>query len=79
MRHRTIKYTLSTKLCIEMTEMIEYMLPIYAASNWLFFSFTSGEDAPVTCIIGLIVSVVNFALPMVIKYIFLNKILIYFN
>mmetsp|Transcript_4056 Transcript_4056/g.359 ORF Transcript_4056/g.359 Transcript_4056/m.359 type:complete len:159 (-) Transcript_4056:45-521(-) len=64
LRNRTIKYTISTSLCIEMTEMIEYILPIFAASNWVFYSYVTEEFAPVTCVIGLIISLLNAFLPM---------------
>lgn len=43
LRNRTVKYTLSTSLCIEMTEMVEYILPIYAGANWIFFYFVTGD------------------------------------
>lgn len=48
-----------------MTEMIEYILPIFAASNWVFYSYVTEEFAPVTCVIGLIISLLNAFLPMV--------------
>lgn len=64
LRKRTIKFTLSTSLCVEMTELIEYVLPIFAASNWLFFYYVTGEQGPVTCVIGVAISCLNFILPM---------------
>lgn len=47
-----------------MTELIEYVLPIFAASNWLFFYYVTGEQGPVTCVIGVAISCLNFILPM---------------
>lgn len=43
LRNRTIKHTISTSLCVEMTEMVEYILPIYAGANWIFFYYVTGE------------------------------------
>lgn len=49
-----------------MTEMIEYVIIIYSASNWIFFSYVLNKDVPILCLIGFAISCLNAVLPMVI-------------
>ena len=46
-----------------MTEMLEFILPIFAASN-IFFEFYLLENISIYSLIGFILSVVHAILPM---------------
>ncbi|CAD8115595.1 unnamed protein product [Paramecium primaurelia] len=64
LRRRTFKQSLSFNLSIEMTEVLEYMIPIYCFSNfWFQYTFTKGKDVSSFAIIGVVVGIVNAVLP----------------
>ena len=63
MRRRTIKVALSAELSIEMTEMLEFVLPIFSASN-LFFYWYITDQTPTIIIISFVIGVLHAALPM---------------
>ncbi|KAL4483923.1 hypothetical protein ABPG72_013929 [Tetrahymena utriculariae] len=65
LRRKTIKFSQSAELSIEMTEMIEYILPIYSLSNALFLIYIVGVDyVSVVSWISLGLGVIHAALPM---------------
>ncbi|CAK88674.1 unnamed protein product (macronuclear) [Paramecium tetraurelia] len=64
LRRRTFKQSLSFNLSIEMTEVLEYMIPIYCFSNfWFQYTFTKGKDVSSFAIIGVVIGIVNAVLP----------------
>ncbi|EAS04833.2 kinase domain protein (macronuclear) [Tetrahymena thermophila SB210] len=65
LRRKTIKFSQSAELSIEMTEMIEYILPIYSLSNALFLLYIVGIDyVSVVSWISLGIGLIHAALPM---------------
>ncbi|KAL4435368.1 hypothetical protein ABPG74_022851 [Tetrahymena malaccensis] len=65
LRRKTIKFSQSAELSIEMTEMIEYILPIYSLSNALFLIYIVGIDyVSVVSWISLGLGIIHAALPM---------------
>ncbi|CAD8107052.1 unnamed protein product [Paramecium sonneborni] len=64
LRRRTFKQSLGFNLSIEMTEILEYMIPIYCFSNfWFQYTFTKGKDVSSFAIIGVVIGIVNAVLP----------------
>jgi hypothetical protein len=49
-----------------MTEMIEYILPLFSGSNFIFFVYISNDDAraPYIALIGIGLGLLHAFLPM---------------
>lgn len=58
-----MKYNIGEELSIEMTEMLEYMLPIYCASN-IFWEYLFSDYLSAPALTGLVIGIVNAMLPM---------------
>jgi phosphate/sulfate permease len=63
LKRSIIKYNQGSELSQEMTEYLEFVCIIYAGSNFMFSRIIFGH-ASWTSIIGLLLGVVNAALPM---------------
>ncbi len=63
LRRRTVKCALNKDLSVEMTEMLEFILPIFSASNFFFFYYIKGSISFYT-IIGFVVGSLHAVLPM---------------
>jgi len=64
LRRSIIRYNMSAELSIEMTELLEWVLILYAGSNFLFEYIFNDGKVSVWGVIGLAVAVINAFLPM---------------
>ncbi|KAL4484378.1 hypothetical protein ABPG74_019555 [Tetrahymena malaccensis] len=63
--HRsTVKYNMSAELSIEMTEHLEYFLPIQSISTLIFYQYANGGDWGLSSIIGTAIGLLHAFLPM---------------
>lgn len=68
LRRRAVLSNLSSELAIEMTEMLEFVLIIFALGNYASMIFILEEDKKTNylslAILGILIGVVHAALPM---------------
>ncbi|KAL4510023.1 hypothetical protein ABPG72_010216 [Tetrahymena utriculariae] len=64
-KHRSMLNNVGSELCVEMTEMLELIVPIYCFSNLIFEHMLSQDNIISTfAIIGVVVGILNAILPM---------------
>lgn len=63
--HRTIRYSMSNLISLEMIELLEFILPIYSLSN-LVYEYILAKDSTITIfsILGIVIGILNIFLPM---------------
>lgn len=65
LRRRTVKHNLSEELSIQMTEMLEYTLPLFSIANSFFFYFIEYDlQKRQLSLIGAIIGILHCFLPM---------------
>ncbi|EAR96852.2 kinase domain protein (macronuclear) [Tetrahymena thermophila SB210] len=64
-KHRSLLNNVGSELCVEMTEMLELIVPIYCFSNLIFEHMLSQDNITSTfAIIGVVIGILNAVLPM---------------
>lgn len=63
-RRSCVKFNPSLNLCLHMTEMVEYSLPMYSLSNMFAFLYINKGEVNTLSIFGFILGVTHAFLPM---------------
>ncbi|EAR89313.2 phage head-tail family protein, putative (macronuclear) [Tetrahymena thermophila SB210] len=64
MHKSTVKFYPSLQLCLQITESLEYCLPLYSLSNMMAFIYISGGSVDQISVFGFIIGLVHAFLPM---------------
>lgn len=59
-----MKFNPSLNLCLQMTEMLEYCLPLYSLGNMFAFIFVNQGEVSTIAIFGFLVGLAHAFLPM---------------
>ncbi|KAL4484377.1 hypothetical protein ABPG74_019554 [Tetrahymena malaccensis] len=60
----SVKYNMSSELSLEMTEHLEYFLPIQCLSTLIFYQYANGGEFGLSSILGTILGFLHAFLPM---------------
>ncbi|KAL4489887.1 hypothetical protein ABPG72_010786 [Tetrahymena utriculariae] len=60
----SVKYNMSSELSLEMTEHLEYFLPIQCLSTLIFYQYANGGDFGLSSILGTVLGFLHAFLPM---------------
>ncbi|KAL4446608.1 hypothetical protein ABPG74_005546 [Tetrahymena malaccensis] len=64
MHKSTVKFYPSLQLCLQITEALEYCLPLYSLSNMMAFIYISGGTVDQISVFGFIIGLLHAFLPM---------------